>query len=155
MSRFGSVGRWVNGNIIEPVIEPVVEKVVDKDLEPAWNHVRSCFDDDVIDHDDRELNIATGDGLINDWKQTTEGNCVSVAVIKAAIDKYGSDMFAEIQSTENGWNLATKAWVFIDLNEVDNCANEQNSPIFQSLVNSYIEDPTDNPFKLDWLQRRI
>ncbi|MCP4745183.1 MAG: hypothetical protein GY874_03430 [Desulfobacteraceae bacterium] len=62
---------------------------------------------DIVNSDHPELNVASGDGQIDDWEQTVEGNCVSVGVIKAAIDKFGSNMFEEINWTGSGWLVTT------------------------------------------------
>ena len=40
--------------------------------------------------------------LIGAWRQTTEGNCVTVGVTKAACDTYGTKIFKKIKSDDNG-----------------------------------------------------
>ena len=51
---------------------------------------------------------AWGD-LLNSWGQGSEGNCSSVATIKAAMDKYGDDVFKKMDgSAEDGYNITMK-----------------------------------------------
>ena len=39
---------------------------------------------------------------LESWHQGTEGNCASVAVIKAAIDQFGSNIFRSVNSLRDG-----------------------------------------------------
>jgi len=43
------------------------------------------------------------DKLAKDFGQTSEGNCASVAVIKAALDKYGTKVFSSVQKSGGGY----------------------------------------------------
>jgi len=43
--------------------------------------------------------------LIGGWRQTREGNCASVATIKAAMQQYGSDVFKDVQRGPNGYEV--------------------------------------------------
>lgn len=43
--------------------------------------------------------------LFDGWRQTREGNCASVAAIKAAMKEYGADMFKDVQRNENGYQV--------------------------------------------------
>jgi len=59
--------------------------------------------------DDREffehgLKVKQGDmeDLIGAWRQTTEGNCVTVGIAKAACDAYGTKVFKKIKSDDDG-----------------------------------------------------
>ncbi|MBS2040193.1 hypothetical protein JST97_34720 [bacterium] len=46
--------------------------------------------------------------LITGWRQTREGNCASVAAIKAAMNQYGSDVFRDVQRTADGYQVQLK-----------------------------------------------
>ena len=50
------------------------------------------------------LKVKKGDmqDLIGAWRQTTEGNCVTVGVTKAACDIYGSKLFKKIKNNDEG-----------------------------------------------------
>ncbi len=41
--------------------------------------------------------------IFNDFGQTSEGNCATVAVVKAALDKYGTKMFSSVQKQGDGF----------------------------------------------------
>ncbi|MGE0487757.1 MAG: hypothetical protein AB7S38_00935 [Vulcanimicrobiota bacterium] len=45
------------------------------------------------------------DELTRSWAQSVEGNCVSVAVIKAALQQYGTGVFDELSPTDDGWRV--------------------------------------------------
>ncbi len=115
MGFWGSGSNWVKDNIFEPVEDHLINPIIDNWIKPGLDQADSYYDDDVVDDANSALYVKSGDGQIDDWKQTSEGNCVSVAVIKAAIDKYGSNMFADIEHIENGWviNLWDGEQVFI------------------------------------------
>ncbi|MDQ7826267.1 MAG: hypothetical protein RDV48_25925 [Candidatus Eremiobacteraeota bacterium] len=42
------------------------------------------------------------DDIMDGFNQGTEGNCASIAVIKAAMDKYGTGVFQDVQKTADG-----------------------------------------------------
>jgi hypothetical protein len=50
------------------------------------------------------LKVKKGDmeDLIGAWRQTTEGNCVTVGIAKAACDAYGKNVFKKIKSDDDG-----------------------------------------------------
>ena len=50
------------------------------------------------------LKVKKGDmeDLIGAWRQTTEGNCVTVGIAKAACDAYGTKVFKKIKSDDDG-----------------------------------------------------
>jgi len=43
--------------------------------------------------------------IFNDFGQTSEGNCATVAVVKAALDKYGTKMFNSVQKQGDGFQV--------------------------------------------------
>lgn len=43
--------------------------------------------------------------IAQDFGQTTEGNCASVACIKAALDKYGTKVFTTVQKSGDGYQV--------------------------------------------------
>ncbi len=43
-----------------------------------------------------------GDDIFRDFYQTDRGNCVSTAVIKAAMDRFGDDIFKNVEKLANG-----------------------------------------------------
>ena len=56
------------------------------------------------------------DNLMSGFRQSTEGNCSSVATIKAAMDKYGTGVFADMQkSQDGGYNLLMKDGVGVNI----------------------------------------
>ncbi|MDQ7823277.1 MAG: hypothetical protein RDV48_10820 [Candidatus Eremiobacteraeota bacterium] len=46
-----------------------------------------------------------GGNVFNSWGQGREGNCVAVSTIKAAQDKYGNNIFKNVERTGNGYNI--------------------------------------------------
>ena len=44
--------------------------------------------------------------LVGSWRQGPDGNCSTVACIKAAMDRYDNKVFDEVQRTENGYSIA-------------------------------------------------
>jgi len=56
------------------------------------------------------LNNPSGkfDNLISGWRQTAEGNCASVAAIKAAMKEYGNKVFDNVQRSEDGYSVKLK-----------------------------------------------
>ena len=48
------------------------------------------------------------DKQVGAWRQTTEGNCVSVAAIKGAMDKYDNQVFDKMAKTPNGIEVTMK-----------------------------------------------
>jgi hypothetical protein len=43
--------------------------------------------------------------LVGSWRQGPDGNCSTVACIKAAMDRYDNKVFDDVQRTENGYNI--------------------------------------------------
>jgi hypothetical protein len=46
--------------------------------------------------------------LISGWRQTQEGNCASVAAIKAAMHEYGGNVFDKVDRNDNGYQIQLK-----------------------------------------------
>jgi hypothetical protein len=43
--------------------------------------------------------------LVSGWRQGAEGNCATVAAIKASMDRYDNKVFDGVQRTEDGYNI--------------------------------------------------
>lgn len=55
--------------------------------------------------------------LFAGWRQTAEGNCASVAAIKAAMKEYGSNVFDNVQRTDNGYAVQLKDGKTVNLSD--------------------------------------
>ncbi|MFA7479605.1 MAG: hypothetical protein WC314_03810 [Vulcanimicrobiota bacterium] len=58
------------------------------------------FLDGAISQDSKSF----GD-LVTAWRQGAEGNCSTVATIKAAMDRYDNQVFDQVNKTDNGYNI--------------------------------------------------
>jgi hypothetical protein len=69
------------------------------------------------------------DDLIGGWAQGKEGNCASVAVIKAAMKTYGSDIFTEVRKYPSGhYQVRMRDGVQVDVTkqEIERMSHEAN-----------------------------
>ncbi|MFN8608026.1 MAG: hypothetical protein U0931_10885 [Vulcanimicrobiota bacterium] len=67
---------------------------------PEWSaEDRRLLDDVLLDSSRRSFELMTS------FSQTSEGNCASFAVIKAAMQAYGNDVIPMVQVTEDGYRL--------------------------------------------------
>jgi len=77
--------------------------------------------------------------LIGSWRQGAEGNCVSVATIKAAMNKYGDKVFKNTQRTQDGgYNVTLQdgRQVSVSANELALC-NRMNRFVGSGPERSY------------------
>lgn len=72
------------------------------DAGPPPNHTEQDkqFLNQAISQDSQSF----GD-LVTGWRQGAEGNCSTVAAIKAAMDRYDNKVFDEVSRTDNGYNI--------------------------------------------------
>ena len=59
------------------------------------------------------------DKQVGAWRQTTEGNCVSVAAIKGAMDKYDNKVFDKMAKTPNGLEVTMKDGVKVKVSPAE------------------------------------
>ena len=78
----------------------------DEEQESAWSDI-SKEDQDFFE---RVLNISDEDlqNQTTDWYQTTEGNCVTVTVAKAAADALGTEVFSSLEKTSGGLKIGLR-----------------------------------------------
>ena len=84
----------------QSVAAPAEEK------EESWGDISEedqKFFERVLGITDEDLQKQT-----TDWYQTTEGNCVTVAVAKAAADALGTDVFTSLEKTSSGLKIGLR-----------------------------------------------
>ncbi|MCA9796920.1 MAG: hypothetical protein KC910_34155, partial [Candidatus Eremiobacteraeota bacterium] len=66
-----------------------------------------------------DLLPSADDELTRSWAQSVEGNCVSVAVIKAALQQYGTGVFDELAPFDEGWRVVMQDGHQLTLSEAE------------------------------------
>lgn len=64
---------------------------------------------------------------VSAWRQGAEGNCSTVAAIKAAMDRYDNKVFDDVQRTEDGYNIVMQDGYKMKLSDQELAAAKQAS----------------------------
>jgi len=65
--------------------------------------------------------------LVTSWGQGAEGNCSTVAAIKAAMDRYDNQVFDQVKRTENGYNIVMQDGYKLNLSDAELAAAKKAS----------------------------
>ena len=63
--------------------------------------------------------------LISSWRQGPDGNCSTVATIKAAVDRYDNKVFDSVQRSEDGYNIVMQDGYKMKLSDSELAAAKQ------------------------------
>lgn len=78
------------------------------------------FLNDAISQDSQTF----GD-LVKSWRQGPDGNCATVAAIKAAMDRYDNQVFDSVDRSENGYNIMMQDGYKMSLSDGELAAAKQ------------------------------
>ena len=89
---------------------------------PPLNENDKKFLNEAISQDSQSF----GD-LVSGWRQGAEGNCATVAAVKAAMDRYDNKVFDDVQRTEDGYNIVMQDGYKMKLSDAELSAAKQAS----------------------------